>query len=449
MTDVTRTVVVRSARLPRRVFRVFVELEGMYRNMVEQLVMYVVRNEVSSFTKLKALKYCELRGLYPHLPSHYAYTACQDASTRVKSFLRLRKRGLTSKEYPEVKSVSVWLDDHLWRLSGLTSLSIATHKGRVTVELESHKQYWKYISSGWRLASEARIRLDKKNKQLTIYLVFTKDVEEHKPRGYLPVDVNENNVAILVDGYAYIFGTDMEKLVLGYYYRRKRVQEKYDELYGVKSRAKRKVFRELREKWKKRDIRWKLANIIVRVAYEKQCVIVLEKLGKKPTENMIKRIKDRQLRHRIYQASIKGIQVAIEEKAREYGVPVVYVDPRHTSKTCPVHKALINYNNGSRIGRCSKGGELWHRDVVACWNMFLRALGGDGSNAPNPSELDLDVDLDVSRMPFGTNATHDPTVVGKPLWTRWKFLDAMKNHKCTSTSIKGQTVLGFWGLCCV
>jgi len=42
--EVTRTVVVRSAPLPRRTFRAFVELEGMYRNMVEQLVLYAVNN---------------------------------------------------------------------------------------------------------------------------------------------------------------------------------------------------------------------------------------------------------------------------------------------------------------------------------------------------------------------------------------------------------------------
>ena len=127
MARVTRTVIVKSVKLPRKVFRVFAELEGMYRNMVEQLVLYAVRNNVKSFTKLKALRYREMRSLYPHLPSHYVYTACQDASTRVKSFLRLRKLGLAGREYPEVRTVSIWLDDHLWKLNGYTSIRIATH----------------------------------------------------------------------------------------------------------------------------------------------------------------------------------------------------------------------------------------------------------------------------------------------------------------------------------
>jgi putative transposase len=135
LSEVTRTVVDRSAPLPRKLFRVFVELEGMYRNMVEQLVLYAVRSGVTSFTRLKALKYRELRSLYPQLPSHYAYTVCQDASTRARSFLKLKKRGLAKKDCPEVNRVSIWLDDHLWRSRGSTSIEIATHRGWATTEL--------------------------------------------------------------------------------------------------------------------------------------------------------------------------------------------------------------------------------------------------------------------------------------------------------------------------
>ena len=190
MARVVRTVVVRSVRLPRKVFRVLVELEGMYRNMVEQLTMYAVRSNIGSFTRLKALKYREMRKLYPHMPSHYVYTACQDASTRAKSFLLLKEMGLAEKEYPEVRRVSIWLDDHLWKPNGYTSIKIATHKGWVTVEFEPHRQYWRYINRGWRLAGEAKIKLDGRNRQLTIYLTFVKEAVEYNPKGYVPVDIN-------------------------------------------------------------------------------------------------------------------------------------------------------------------------------------------------------------------------------------------------------------------
>ncbi len=413
---VARTVIVKSTRLSRNTFKVFIELEDAYRSMVEQLVLYAVRNNVKSFIKLKALKYREMRNLYPQLPSHYVYTACQDASTRVKSFLRLKRKGLARKKYPEVRKVSIWLDDQMWRLNGLTSIKIATHRGWVTVEFEPHKQYWKYVNGGWRSASESQIKLDRKNRQLVIYLTFIKEIQEYKPRGYLPIDVNENNVTMLVDGVAYLFETDTERVALGYYYRRKRIQERYDKLYGVRSRAKKKVLRKLKERKKKLDIKHKIANIIVKTAYMKRYAIVLEKLGKNVAKNMMKRIRDRQLRHRIYQASLRGIQKAIEEKAKEYGVPIIYVDPKNTSKLCPIHKCKIKYN--SRIGKCQKGGELWHRDVVACWNILLKALTGDGSYAPSPIGLNVDGRL----VPLASTATHDPIALPKGLWTRRKSL---------------------------
>ena len=424
MVRVSRTAIVKSVKLPRRVFRVFVELEGMYRNMVEQLVIYAVNNSIKSFTRLKALKYREVRSLYPQLPSHYAYTACQDASTRAKSFLKLKKLGLTERKYPEVRRVSIWLDDHLWKLDGLTSIRVATHRGWITVEFEPHKQYWRRINRDWRIASEAKIKLDKGERRLIIYLAFVREVKEYEPEGYLPVDVNENNVTVLVDDAAYLFETDTGKLVLGYYYRRKRIQERYDRLYGVKSRVKRKVLRKLGEKEKKDDIRWKTANIIVRVAYEKRCAIVLERLGERPASGMIARVRDKQLRHRIFQASFKGVQKAIEEKAREYGVPVIYVDPRNTSRLCSLHGAPIRYSNGSRVGRCGRGGELWHRDVVAVWNLFLKAPQGDGGNAPSPAGPSP---LDGRPVPLASTATHGPIGISKSLWARWKSLKVTIN----------------------
>ncbi|ACL11369.1 IS element ISDka1 orfB, putative transposase [Desulfurococcus amylolyticus 1221n] len=418
-----RTVAVETPPIPRRLFRVFAELEGMYRNMVEQLTMYAVRSEVKSFTKLKALKYRELRNIYPQLPSHYAYTACQDASARAKSFLRLKKKGLVEREHPEVDSVSIWLDDHLWRANGLTSIEVATHKGWIPLEVIPHKQYWKYVNKGWKLASEARIKLDRKSRRLIIYLTFVKDVEEYRSRGYVSVDVNEDNVTVLIDGVAYLFETNMKRVVLGYYYRRKRVQEKYDVVYGTNFSRKKRILRKLKEKKKKDDARWKIANIIVREAFKRGYAIVMEKLGRRPGEKMVSKIRDSQLRHRVFQASFKGVQRAIEEKAREHGVPVIYVDPKNTSRLCPIHGSEIAYESGSRLGRCTKGGEAWHRDAVAVWNLLLKALRGGGSSAPSPAGLPVD----GSPVPLGSTAAHEPTVIARDLWARRKSLHLIMN----------------------
>jgi len=55
-----------------------------------------------------------------------------------------------------------------------------------------------------------------------------------------------------------------------------------------------------------------------------------------------------------------------------------------------MHNTKIVYENGGRVGRCSKGGELWHRDVVACYNLLLKARLGDGSTALSLGGLKVD-----------------------------------------------------------
>ena len=87
---------------------------------------------------------------------------------------------------------------------------------------------------------------------------------------------------------------------------------------------------------------------------------------------MIARYKNKQLRHKIYQSALKGKLNAIIDKAREYGVPVLMIDPRNTSKICPIHNTSIEYGE-ARIGICSKGGERWHREAVALINLYFKA----------------------------------------------------------------------------
>nr|WP_216082444.1 IS200/IS605 family accessory protein TnpB-related protein [Pyrococcus abyssi]QFN51290.1 IS200/IS605 family transposase [Pyrococcus abyssi] len=413
---VTRTVVLKSERLPKKIFKVFIELEGMYREMLLQILPFAVQNGITSPVKLKAEKYKFLRELYPQLPSHYAYTVCQDAVTRAKSFLKRKRRGLAKKECPEVRSVSIWLDDHLWR-AGLTFIRIATHKGWIEVGLEGHKYYWKTVNSDWKLASQSRVKLDKRERRLIVFLVFYKDVREYKAKSWIPIDVNEDNVTALIDFKPVIFETNQKKITLGYYYRRKKVQEKWDKKLGSRNGKKRRILGKLREKDKKRDIRNKLAKIIVEEARKRNAGIVLERLPKNVPRRMLEKVSNKQLRHRIYQSAFLGIQKAIERKAKEYGVPVIKVNPKNSSRLCPIHNAVVKYESG-RFGVCSVGGEVWHRDILAVWNLYLRALQSDGSNAPSSGGLFAD----GSPVPLGSTATNEAIWIEKSRWLRWNSL---------------------------
>jgi len=125
------------------------------------------------------------------------------------------------------------------------------------------------------------------------------------------------------------------------------------------------------------------------------------------------------------------VQRAIEEKVREYGVPVIYVNPKNTSRTCPIHGAEIVYGK-DRHGTCSKGGETWHRDVVACYNLLLRALGGDGGGAP--SRVRALTPIDGGPAPLGPTVTHEPAPMARGAWARWRSLGVTGDHKLMRVS---------------
>jgi len=414
---VVKTVVVPSERLSYRTYFALAEVEREYRRMLEELVDFAYKNSITSYVRLTSLKYREMRQKYPNLPSMYVVTACQDAATRVKSFLAKKERGEAYTDRPAVRKVSVWLHAKLWKAEGRTAVRVATKRGWVTIELKPHKHFWHYADSGeWTLRSETRLKLDHRKRIVYFYFVFEKVVKPYQPRDYLPVDVNENNVTLLVDGVAYLFETDVKKITLSYAERRKRVQERHSAGL-IDARQMERAMRKLRrEGKKKKDIRRKIANIVVQLAYQRGYAIVLERLGKNPGKNMIRGVKDPELRHRIYQAAFRGMQRAIEEKAREWGVPILYIDPRNTSKLCPIHGAKIRYNAKTRRGRCPVGGEVWHRDVAAVWNLLLRARG-DGSTAPSPGPSGRGAANGGLVAPAPT-AAHDPTRIPRAVWAR-------------------------------
>jgi len=481
---VSRTAVIPSKKLSRRDFRALEEILNIYGRMLGDVLPHASRNIIENYYRLKNEKYRELRNIYPDIPSHYIYGLCQDAVERVSSLRRNRARqysreifdelvkhlGLGKKDLrskrlvrylwrrsweiarhqvdlemkegilvPRINSVSLWLvDDHVWKpidatkinINGVeniffTSVAINTHRGWVYIDLEPSKEFYKLLARGFKPTSHAKIKLDRRNRRVLFHLSLEKEIEIYRPENVKPVDVNENSVATLYEAFSIILETDLAETTLGYSYRKESIQRRN----GSDSRETRKAMKKLKEGKKKRDYRWKTANLIVRDALRTRGIIVVERISGDDIRVMIARYKNKQLRHRIYQSALKGELNAIIDKAREYGVPVLMVDPRNTSKICPIHNAPIEYGE-DRIGICSKGGERWHREVVALINLYFKALEAlyEG-NAQKGFEF---LSIDGSPMPLGSTATHEPIEIPRSLWGRWKSLD---NHRDAITSL--------------
>jgi IS605 OrfB family transposase len=444
--------------------------------MLGDVLPHASRNIIESYYRLKDEKYRELRNIYPDIPSHSIHGVCQDAVERISSlgrnrarqysreifnelvkYLNLGKKDLRGRRIvrylwrrsgeiarhqvdlemkegilaPRINSVSLWLvDDHVWKpidatkinINGVeniffTSVAINTHRGWVYLDLEPSKEFYKLLARGFKPTSHAKIKLDRANRRVIFYLSLEKEIEIYKPGNIKPVDVNENSVATLYEAFAVILETDLARTTLGYSYRKKSIQRRN----GSSSRETRKAMKKLREGNKKRDYRMKTANLIVRDALRMRGVIVVERISGDDIRIMIARYRDEQLRHRIYQSALKGELNTVIDKAREYGVPILMVDPRNTSKICPIHNAPIEYGE-DRIGICSKGDERWHREVVALINIYLKAL--EALYEGNAQKGFGDPRVDGSPMPLGSTATHEPIEIPRSLWGRWKSLDA-------------------------
>ena len=404
-----RTVKLR-AKVGHETYQKLKEVEEEYKEVLKDAIEYGLNNRTTSFTKIKAGIYRAEREKHKGLPSHYIYTACEDASERLDSFEKMKRRGRAYTNRPEVRRVTVHLDDHLWKF-GLNKISIAVKGGRVSLEPIFHKLFWRYYNSGWRIASESRFKLLKGNV-VELYIVFTKDdPKPYTPQGFIPVDLNEDHVSVLVDNKPVLVETNTKRITLGYEYRRRKITKGK----STKVREVVRKLKKLREADKKSDVRRKLAKLIVKEALRTSSAIVLEDLPRRAPEHMVRGIKDPQLRLRIYRSAFSSLKREIIEEAREQGVPIILVNPAYTSSVCPIHGSRIIYRPDGgpapRVGVCEVGKERWHRDVVALYNLLKRAGH-------------------VTLMPLGSKESHDPPVLKAGRWLRAKSLhQIMIEHK--------------------
>ena len=309
-----------------------------YGRILAEALEYMWSNNINSWTKAKKILYKRFREKYPSIPSHYIHEAIRDASQRIKSFRKLKKKGLARTDKPVIKKWSIGCDNQLWKLT-FEGVRIATHKGWISIPVQFHKLFWRYYNGGWVLRSSVRWMVV--GDRLHLYVVFVKDVKVSPVSSgkIYGIDINENNVTIYTypDGRAITIITNFSKVILGYAYRRARIQQRWSKVYGVKGNRRLKVaLKKLRERNVKRDIKLKLAKTVTDII--KDGIVVLEKPPKRFQDKVIERskwLKGLDV-HRLKQSSIRGLHKLITEKLTEYCIPYVLVNPSHTSSICPI-----------------------------------------------------------------------------------------------------------------
>jgi len=363
------------------------EIEDVYRRMLQEMVEYAIEHKASQAT-LHKIFYHRFRREYPWLPTRIIKGCYRDAARRAKSFRVLRDRGVAKTDRPEVRKVTITFSDSQdWKLEDGV-IELRTHRGWIELHYRGHRQLYRYLYGGWKLSKELKLKFD--NGKLFVYLAFKKDFEvAYNPRNVVAVDINENNVtaAVFKEGKlseVYRIETNLGKIVVAYSERKKKITRGS----STKARWVRKALKKLREKERKRDVVYKTARIIEKLAVENNAVVVVGNVhrGKK---RLVENTGKNYLRHRIHQWSVSNLVKVLDSKP----IHVVEVSEAYTSSIDPFTRKPIRKFSPSVIRYAVRGGKRVRvvkivlrvaengldRDVIGAINIGLKYLSTDGS----------------------------------------------------------------------
>jgi len=373
-------------------------VETAYLGIVREVVEYAVVNNVLSATQLQRLFYHRYRQEYPSLNSQLTIQAIRQAAQIAKSFVERRRKGLVSKPYPEVRSVSLRFTEKAWnygKFIGSTApvrLELSLLGGRRVVWLRPHKRFWQYwwrILNGEAELASTLIVKRKANKWYAIFIFEIKPrVEE--PKAIVSYDINENTISICkidvttvskvanwnkqyLTPQLYMIRTDFGRLARRYEKVRNAIIERLKPHFALpngkyvnvtNTREYRKFVKRLRERDRKVGRVRHVANELTRTP----SIIITEELGSNPQESMIEDAMKDELRHRIKQIPFKNIEKAIEDKALERGSKIFRVSSYRNSRVCPIHFVRLERTEDWHILKCPLG-HLVNRDYASVTNM--------------------------------------------------------------------------------
>ena len=333
-----------------------------FRDMVNFCIDRALKHNVTSFAKLRKLVYEEWKSRWDY-STHYCHSACRVATSMLKSWRRLKRKGLAKGDKPVARKLFMQLDSLLVKYEGdRIRISIKPRKF-LYIQLKFGDYQRKFIEE-WR---NGGLRVGEVSiNETRILIPFRKDVDLTNPSEWIAIDVNESNVTgFSSNPHILRIETNLREIRSAYFEKRQKIQK----LSKYKPLTAKRLLRKYsdRERHRVKDLCHKVAKRIVEVAKLNGFGIVMEDL-----KWMRRRINySRRMNRRLHSLPYRKLQFYIEYKARLNGLPVEYVDPRRTSSLCPICGDKLA-PNGHRHLKCEKCGYEADRDVVACLNLLKR-----------------------------------------------------------------------------
>jgi IS605 OrfB family transposase len=256
---------------------------------------------------------------------------------------------------------SIAYDDRIlsWNLKD-PSVSIWTLDGRQSIPFVCGERQWALLQTRHGETDLAYVGG-------AFYLLATCDVETPDPidvEGVLGVDLGVTNIAVDSDGTLYSGGT-----IKGVRYRHRRLRTKLQRK-GTLSAKRRLRHLSKQEGRFATDTNHVISNHLVQAAQRTKRGIALEDL-----KHIQTRVRARKSQRAVLKSwAFAQLQAFVVYKALLAGVPVVFVDPRNTSRTCPVCGHIDKANRKTQAHfLCTSCSYAGNADVIAAGNISSRA----------------------------------------------------------------------------
>ena len=355
-----------------------------FRLAVNNAIRAGLQARVTSRNALCKIAYRDFREQHPRMYAQHLVSAFEVAGSVLKNHRRRFRKDVSCRT-PFVKRLMMKAENQAYKLnrkSGVIDLPIRAGC-RVELKLIVSQYHRKYLDDMSLSLGSLTVLPDR------VIVTFRKVAPKpYAPDSVISLDTNERSLdGLFVEGdVAKAVKADFSEVAIiqrRHHDRRKRLQKKKSH-----DRRTSRILcrREGTREHRRIDYRLhQVADSVLEFAEERKSAIVLEDLkGFNPKRS-------KELNRRLSMWPRRKLHQIIEYKAQWKGVPVVKVDPRYSSRTCPICRR-IKYSRMGAEFKCECGWRL-DRHINASINLLQTAIskGMAGGLRFNPGAFQHDV----------------------------------------------------------
>ena len=341
-----------------------------YVGAMNYISQFAKSNKIYSKNRLQARIYYEVRELFG-LKSQMTINALGDVATTYKG---KHKKNRFRDEPVKFKSKSMRLNyprDYSFKKNDV--ISINTLYGRLKTSYKTGEYQKRYLDSEeWEIKSA--VLSARKDGVIFLNIAIEKEIKETSflnKNGVVGIDLGINFLAVTTDTEenTNFYGGGKVKY-LRWLYQKHRKDAQYKGTKSAKRFLKRISRKERRLMTEQNHI---ISKTIVEKALERfdNPIIAMEDL-----KGIRKNKGNKDYNRMLSNWSYYQLQQFIEYKAIENSIPVVYVDPKYTSQTCPKcgYRDINNRKRESHLFKCLECGYQTNDDRSASMNVRDRAV---------------------------------------------------------------------------